>query len=109
MAEASFFETGRLTDVWTVAGRDAGGALRYRRAPYDLLLWQPASANVAENYVVPLGIERVNSADVVLKADGSPQIGQEFGYYSGDWVVIDPSSGDGMSDTLQALHSFGPV
>lgn len=109
MAEASIFENGRLTDVWTPAGRDPGGALRFRRANFDVLLWAASSANVPEHYVVPLGLERISGADVALKADGSPQIGQDFGYYSADSLVIDTHQGDGMSDTLQSLHSFGPV
>jgi len=109
MAEAAVFETGRLTDVWTAVGRDAGGTARYRRANFDVLLWSAATGAAAEYYILPLGTERTNAAEIVLKADGSPQIGQEFGYYNGDSMFLDPAQGDGMSDTLQALHSFGYV
>lgn len=109
MAEAAIFENGKLTDVWAPAGRDAGGAVRYRRANFDVLLWAASSTNVPEHYIVPLGLERVSAADIVLKSDGSLQVGQDFGYYSSDSLVIDTYQGDGMSDTLQALHTFGPV
>lgn len=108
MAEAAVFETGKLTDIWSQVGRDAGGAPRFRRANFDILLWAAASGVVAEYYVVPLGLERSNSADIALKPDGTGQIGQEFGYYSGDSMFLDPSQGDG-SDTIQGLHSFGYV
>ena len=107
MAE-SIWEGGRLTDVWTPVGRDANGQARYRRANFDLLSW--VSGNGAgELYVLPLGIERISAADIVLKGDGSGQIGQEFGYYNSDSLMLDPSQGDGMSDTVQALHTFGFV
>lgn len=109
MAEATVFESGKLTDVWTPVGRDAAGTARYRRANFDVLLWAAASGAVAEYYVVPLGIERTNSAEIALKSDGSPQIGQEFGYYNSDSLMLEVHQGDGMSDTLQALHSFGFV
>jgi hypothetical protein len=107
MAE-TIWEAGRLTDVWTPVGRDAGGAPRYRRAHFDILNWV-SGTGVADMYVLPLGTERVNSADIVIKNDGSGQIGQEFGYYSSESMLLDPSQGDGMSDTLQALHTFGYV
>lgn len=109
MAEATVFETGRLTDVWTPAGRDPGGAIRYRRANFDVLLWAASSANVPENYVLPLGLERTSGADIALKADGSPQIGQDFGYYSSESMILETYQGDGMSDAIQSLHAFGPV
>lgn len=107
MAE-SIWEGGRLTDVWTPVGRDAGGAARFRRANFDILNWV-SGTGTPDTYVLPLGIERVSAADVVLKADGSGQLGQEFGYYGGDSVVLETHQGDGMSDTLPALHAFGPL
>ena len=108
MADASVFEQGQLNVVWSFVGKDSNGNDRYRRAPFDILNWS-SDAGYPQTYIVPLGLERVSAADVVLKADGSLQIGQEFGYYTGYRFVIDPSQGDGMGDTLQQLHTFGPV
>ena len=104
MADASVFETGRLTDVWTPSGKDQFGQTRYRRANFDVLTWTVNS--IPETYVLPLGLERINSAEVVLK---DSQTGHEFGYYTADSLILEQHQGDGMSDTLPALHSFGVV
>ena len=109
MADAAFFENAKLTDIWNPIGRDPNtGAMRYRRANFDVMTWVASPSNPPETYVVPLGMERTNSADINLKSDDGRQVGMEFGYYGGDSMVIDTNQGDG-SDSVQGLHSFGPV
>lgn len=105
MADYATFETGILTPVMTFVGAATNGTKRYRRANYDLLNWD-AGSGVPSTYVVPLGTERINGAETVLK--DSAQVGHEFGYYGGDIYVIDPSSGDG-SDSVIGCHTFGFV
>lgn len=105
MADASVFETGKLTDVWVQCGLDAFGQKRFQRANFDVLNWS-SDGGYPAMYVVPLGIERTNSADQAL--NDLFRAGREFGYYGVESFVVDPSQGDG-SDTIFGLHSFGYV
>lgn len=107
MAAASAFETGRLTDVWVPAGKDSLGNVRYRRAQFDVLLWD--ISGTPETFVVPLGLERAHSVTAQLVQDHAANFGQEFGYYSADSIVVEPHTADGLQDSVLSLHTFGPV
>lgn len=105
MADAATFETGKLTDVWVQAGFDQFGQKRFTRANFDVLNWS-SDGGYPSMYVLPLGIERTNSADQALKDVYQP--GREFGYYGTDSLIVDPAQGDG-SDGIFGLHCFGFV
>lgn len=105
MGDYASFEAGVLTDVWTFVGYAANGNKRFRRANFDLLNWD-AGSGAPSTYVVPLGLERISQAEIILK--DTPQVGHEFGYYGGDSAIVDSIPGDG-SDTFVGLNCFGYV
>lgn len=103
----STWETGRLISIWHPVGRRSDGAMRYRRARYDLLLWSPDGIVAADNYVVPTGITEVDPLEINLRDTG--QTGMEFGYYTNGHIIVDFHEPDGRDDTWKSLHFFGPM
>ena len=103
----TIWEAGRLTDVWFQVGKSDEGNVRYRRANFDVLSWAQSLTGAADTYVLPLGWERYSTLEIALK--DSWQVGQEFGYYGGDSLYSEPHLGDGQSDSVTALHTFGYV
>lgn len=106
MSTTKDFTTGRLTAIYTPAGKDAAGQDRYARASFDLLEWADTSSSRRATYVVPIGTTRVDPGDVIDSP--AAEVGREFGYYTLNPLVIEPHTADG-SDSFIGLHSFGPV
>jgi hypothetical protein len=100
------WESGKLTDVWAPVGRSDEGNVRFRRANFDLLNWSQTGGQ-QEVYVLPGVGDRFPGQEVNLK--DSWQTGVEFGYYGKDSAFAETHFGDGQSDSVFALHSFGFV
>ena len=107
---ADQWQTGQLTQVFNPVGADANGNVRFRRAPFDLLLWGPAGSD-PEFFVNTRGFESITSATIqLLENDGDAlQVGHEFGYYTKDSVVIEPHCGDGDGDDWHSVTIFGYI
>ena len=105
------WESGVLKQVWFNVGKRDDGSPKLQRAPMDVLQWASVPGGAVEEYVIPLGTERVSSADVndPLSSDGreAVDVGQEFGFYVNDAFVIDMVSGHG--DGTFSVQFFGPI
>lgn len=106
-------EKGRLTQVLHPHGTFSDGSPKFRRANYDLLEWSSVAGRKMETFVVPLGFERITHSDLNDFAAGqdtgdATDIGQEFGFYTGRSIVIEPHEADG-SDSWKGLQFFGPI
>ena len=102
----SNFETGRLTAVYTIHGKDTRGKLRYVRESYDQLEWVSPGATKVATFAVPLGFSPfTNDPNYQL---GTEAIGREFGYYTLDSIIADRHEHNGK-DSFVGLQFFGPI
>ena len=110
MANAQI-DTGRLTEIFHPIGIFDNGERRYKRANYDLLEWASVAGRKMETFVVPLGFERITDADLNdfdHLSDEAIDVGQEFGFYTGDRIIVEPHQSDG-SDSWIGLQFFGYI
>jgi hypothetical protein len=107
---ADQWQTGQLSPVFIPLGNDAAGNERFRRAPFDLLLWTPTAGGDPEFFVNTVGFgDSLSSATLGLLSDDGDaiQAGHEFGYYTTDQVVTEPHCGDGDGDDWHSVTMFG--
>lgn len=101
----SIWQTGKLTMVMHPVGkREADQSPRYKRALFDVLSWTKPGQSLQEIYVLPIGFEatRYNIA-----GQQEHQLGMEFGFYTGDVMVIEPHESAGQNDGWLGCHCFG--
>jgi hypothetical protein len=100
-----------LEQVFFTVGKFDDGSPRLQRAPMDVLQWASVPGGHVSEYIIPLGTERVSSADVndPLSSDtrAAVDVGQEFGFYTGKAHVIDMVSGNGKD--MFGVTRLGPI
>ena len=104
------FETGKLHAVYHPIG-SVNGEPRFKRANFDVLDWSATSTGIVQRYVLPLGFQRVTDSDLNdndrVAGSDAIDVGQEFGFYSNKFFVVEQSEGSGQEDSLFSVHSFG--
>lgn len=96
------YDVGKLKAVYHPVG-----TYGYKRAMFDFLTWSPDGVAAPDNYVVPLGLNRIAASDMNETNDRFEEYGREFGFYSLDHIVLEVHDGNGLQDTIVSLHTFG--
>jgi hypothetical protein len=107
MAEA-IWTTGKLIPVYQPVGRRANGEQRYRRAPFDLLMWADQAGGDEVLWINTLGFGSIDSSQVDLVTNAH-EVGHEFGFYYPGAVIVEPHEGSLDNDTWQSVQSFGYI
>lgn len=106
MAE-NLWQKGKLTAVMYPAGtHENNGEKRYQRAPFDVLNWIPPGGTDMETFLVPVGHE---FPGLNLSAQQDEQLGMEFGYYTGEQLILETYQAGGQDVGWRGVHTFGPV
>ena len=105
------FESGKLEQVFFTVGKFDDGSPKLQRAPMDVLQWAPVQGGPVNEYIIPLGTERVSSKDIADPLGGDDRaavdVGQEFGFYTGKAHIIDMVSGHGNG--MFGVTILGPI
>ena len=107
MAEA-IWTTGKLIPVYQPVGRRANGERRYRRAPFDLLMWASVAGGDESLWINTLGFGGTDSSQVDL-VNEAHEVGHEFGFYHPGGVIVEPHEGSFNDDTWQSVQAFGYI
>lgn len=100
------FQKGELTEVIYPVGTSERGEVRYKKANFELLQWKPPGASLEELYIITTSPAEFDIGQLNLAGHQDFQNGSDFGFYTGNQVILEPHQADGSDSGWRGVHGF---